>query len=364
MKATLTDKVRNGLLKDYVRSSYPKERSIPSEKALASRYGVSIITVRRAVETLAREGLLVKRQGSGTYVGDGRPPGAPLSFGIVVPDATTYTYSKLGMLLEPLLRGMGSQARLLVERDGERLASLLDSEGGSLDGLVVCGYVFKWRSLKRLGVPCVFAGSEDPWDADSVFFDLRSGVCDAVSHLLKLGHKKVLFISHIPLKDGKTRLIREDFKFQESPRFLGYLDALADAGIPFDERLVLRSSGAKADVMEKLKSFMARPGSPKFSAIFASMDLQAEGVIQALREQGLEVPGSVSVVGCDNLRGPDEHLFKLTTLDLRLEDVARKAVEFLLERVASPESRELRSCGLAPRLVLGDTSARPSIPAS
>jgi len=364
MKRTLTEKVRGGLLKDYVRSGHPQDRSIPSEKALAERYGVSIITVRRAVESLAQEGLLVKRQGSGTYVGGGRRPGSPPSFGIVIPDAATYTYSKLGMLLEPLVRGMGCQARLFVERDGERLASILDAEGGRLDGLVICGYVFKWRSLKRLGIPCVFAGSEDPWDADSVFFDLRRGVCEAVAHLIGLGHRRILFISHIPLKDSSTRLIREDFKFQESPRFLGYRDALSDAGIPFDERLVLRSSGAKAEVVGRLKEFMARSGAPKFSAVFASMDLQAEGAIQALREQGIDVPSQISVVGCDNLRGRDEHLLKLTTLDLRLEDVARKALEFLMARLAAPESGELRCCGLAPRLVLGDTAARLRISAS
>ena len=48
---------------DYV----PKER-IPSEPELSERYGVSRITVRRAVEELCAEGYLVKQQGRGTFV--------------------------------------------------------------------------------------------------------------------------------------------------------------------------------------------------------------------------------------------------------------------------------------------------------
>ncbi len=46
---------------------FPPERAMPGENALAERYDVSRLTIRRSLELLQREGLVQRRQGAGTF---------------------------------------------------------------------------------------------------------------------------------------------------------------------------------------------------------------------------------------------------------------------------------------------------------
>ncbi|WP_201449771.1 GntR family transcriptional regulator [Bradyrhizobium sp. Ai1a-2] len=66
------------ILRDQIlRGVYSPGQSIPNEEALCARFGVSRITVRRAVADLETSGLLVKRHGRGTFVSDKLPPARP-----------------------------------------------------------------------------------------------------------------------------------------------------------------------------------------------------------------------------------------------------------------------------------------------
>ncbi len=356
MKMTLTEKVRNAVKEEFINGVPQADSSIPTEKELAKRFGVSLITVRRAVESLVQEGLLVKRQGKGTFLAAAFPA-EPLSIGVLVPGEKMEIYSRLSLFIEPVLRRLGHQVRLFVERDAASLLEFFMQEPRGIDGLIVCGYVFRYRKLKSLRIPVVFAGTEDLMDGDCVLFDLKSGAYKAVSHLLGLGHRRIAFLSHLAVDDRLARRIKEDYRFERSSRFMGYREALEDAGIPLDESLVLYASDSKKAACQAMKSFLSQGSEPDFSALFASTDIQAEGALQALEERGLAVPGRISVIGCDNLRSEDEQLLPLTTLDLRLEEVAEKAARLLLDRMDDRGSDESRCLSLAPRLLVRGTSS-------
>lgn len=64
----LYEKIKEVIYKDIKSGHYPPQSKIPTEKELCKIYNVSKITVRRAVEELVADGLLLKRQGKGTYV--------------------------------------------------------------------------------------------------------------------------------------------------------------------------------------------------------------------------------------------------------------------------------------------------------
>lgn len=95
------------------------------------------------------------------------------------------------------------------------------------------------------------------------------------------------------------------------------------------------------------------------TALFAFNDLSAIGAIQALREKGLSVPKDISVVGYDHIAMADYLPKKLTTVEQRTDQIARRAVRELLNAISkdltSPKQKEVR---IAPRLVIGDTVAR------
>lgn len=81
------------------------------------------------------------------------------------------------------------------------------------------------------------------------------------------------------------------------------------------------------------KSLLAR-GEP-VTAIFAGNDPTAHGVYKGLRDSGLEIPGDVSVVGCDDTVGP--WLYPaLTTIREFPEQLGKQMVELLLNRIANP----------------------------
>lgn len=67
-QSPLYKQLKDNLFKGIKSGAYPADSRIPSEPALCERYGVSRVTVRRALKELTDEGLLVRRQGKGTFV--------------------------------------------------------------------------------------------------------------------------------------------------------------------------------------------------------------------------------------------------------------------------------------------------------
>lgn len=70
MSHSRTDAATEGLLHRIIEGHYPTGSALPGEDALASDLGVSRLTARQAVKTLAARGVLHPKQGSGTYVND------------------------------------------------------------------------------------------------------------------------------------------------------------------------------------------------------------------------------------------------------------------------------------------------------
>jgi GntR family transcriptional regulator len=66
--ATLYEQVRARLIEGISAGRWRPGEALPSEAALASTHGVAIGTIRKAVDSLVAEGVLVRRQGKGTYV--------------------------------------------------------------------------------------------------------------------------------------------------------------------------------------------------------------------------------------------------------------------------------------------------------
>ncbi|MCA9891148.1 MAG: substrate-binding domain-containing protein, partial [Anaerolineae bacterium] len=90
------------------------------------------------------------------------------------------------------------------------------------------------------------------------------------------------------------------------------------------------------------------------TAIFAANDVMAIGVMDAVRELGMDIPVDVSVVGFDDIPQASTTHPKLTTVRQPLEQMGREGVRLLLEQLEYPD-RPPRRLTLATELVIRDS---------
>jgi LacI family transcriptional regulator len=220
---------------------------------------------------------------------------------------------------------------------------------GMVDGLVVVlprgltDYVERLRA-ERFPFVIVDHDAEAP-GCNLVNASNRVGTRDAIRHLIGLGHRRIGFVTG-------TRGVGS-----AEERLAGYREALAEAGVPWDERLV-----TDGDFLEKRGyagglALLALDDAP--TAIFASADSAAIGVLRAARERGLVVPRDLSVIGFDDI--PEASLVTpaLTTVLQPMREMGRAAVRLLMGVLREPD-RPPTTIVLSTSLVVRDSTAPPS----
>lgn len=184
----------------------------------------------------------------------------------------------------------------------------------------LCDHEGLLRALDADGADYV---SISPRDEDRgmpyVALDDRRAGQDLTEYLLGRGHRRIGFIKGHPLHGAAGR------------RLSGYLDAHAERGIEVDQRLIVNGlftfdSGVECG--RRLLHLRERP-----TAIFASNDDMAAGVLHVAHEMGLEVPAELSVAGYDDT--PIARLVypSLTTVRQPIRAMAHGAVECLIRSI-------------------------------
>jgi len=171
--------------------------------------------------------------------------------------------------------------------------------------------------------------------------DDRGGARRAAEHLAELGHRRFGIISLRVIDDDHPggRLDPERYAGVTysitRERLEGYREAIEAAGIdwsavPIEE---CPASGA-ADGAVAARALLA--DEPRPTAILASSDLLAFGVLGVARELGIDVPGELSVVGFDDVPGAAYSVPPLTTVRQPLEEKGAAAGRVVLERPDDP----------------------------
>jgi DNA-binding LacI/PurR family transcriptional regulator len=150
----------------------------------------------------------------------------------------------------------------------------------------------------------------------NIVVDYAMGVNEAVDHLLSLGHRRIGFISG-PMALKSARIRRSAF-----------LRSVGRYGIHDDELLVQGSDHTVDGGLEAMTSMLASPGNP--TAVLASNDLTAIGMMRAVRRAGLAVPRDISIVGFDDIRLAEFTEPPLTTVRLPRKELAEHAFHALL----------------------------------
>jgi len=130
-------------------------KTIPSEQELAACFGVSQGTVRKAIDELSAENLLVRKQGKGTYVATHSEARAQFRFLRLKPDAGDAHYPDNSILDAKRLRAPADIARQLEIKTGDSVLFIkrLQSFDGAptiLEELWLPGMIFKGLSAERM----------------------------------------------------------------------------------------------------------------------------------------------------------------------------------------------------------------------
>jgi DNA-binding LacI/PurR family transcriptional regulator len=227
-------------------------------------------------------------------------------------------------LINPFFLSMlGSITRACAQRGYDLLVSFqqhsanwhVDYEDSrKADGIILLGYGdflqyrLRLEQLVEQGTHFVRWGAVlEGQPGLSVGCDNQHGGFEATQHLLRLGRRKIAFLGsasgHYP-------------EFQE--RYLGYARALESAGATPTPALQVDAITMEQSGYEAASELCNRGES--FDAIFAASDLIAIGALRALQERHIDVPGTVSVVGFDDIPAASLASPPLTTVmqDTRL----------------------------------------------
>jgi DNA-binding LacI/PurR family transcriptional regulator len=216
------------------------------------------------------------------------------------------------------------------------------------DGLLVVSLPPPTAELLRLreaGVPVVLIDARGA-DVPMVVIDDVAGGRLATEHLLSLGHERIAFVGDHPDNGlGFT---------SSSARERGYGEALSAAGVPAPPELV-RYGPHDSTVAEELATDLFRLDDPP-TAVFASSDVQASGVIAAARAAHLEVPADVSVVGFDDIE--IARYTGLTTIRQPLFESGLLGAQELLAALEHDEKVEPAVHELPIELIVRSTTAK------
>lgn len=311
---------------------------LPPEQKIVEVLGIARSTVRQALATLEREGLVRRVHGKGSFIEENARQklqrGADL-LALVVPEVGRGFYPSLQSGFEKSASQSGSQiivadTRNSADCQANIILQLMDKNVG---GLAVVPPTLEsvaasqFRVLQKQGIPVVFCHRKvEGVTAPLITFDAAKAGRLAGQHLVeKNNHRQVAFVaSH-----------RGEFAEESEAALRGILEKngseLPESLVFYGEWTVSTFDFQKhAHRVEQALRDMLDSGSPP-TAIYCSFDTEAELVYLTLNRLGLSVPKDISVVGFGGSQRDRPLLRQLTSITVNEEGIGDKAAAFLHE---------------------------------
>ena len=343
-------------------SAFPGGR-LPTAVELAEQFGVSRETVRLALETLQRDGLLTKRRRRGTFI---NPPSVPSKLTVAAPptfgylqadyeneqqDPEVVTRSFSSIMLEGALVEAGRNGYSLIVRSAKpaQLREAFEQlrAVGQLSGIIFAS-IAEEKFLKRLSglnIPAVLLDHDlNLPKVSSIRGDSMQNAQLAVQHLAELGHRR---IACAQWEQGDL-----------NPWFSrGYREAMRQASLrrrqTWELSVKLNSTGA-VEAVDQLMGMSPRP-----TAILCFNNTFASYLIDAATRRGLTVPDDLSVIGAGG-----ERVVGLTCNQLDWNKLGSEAARILQQSIAAGDEYQPEHCLMQYQLEPGRTTGPPVSAAS
>jgi LacI family transcriptional regulator len=349
----LYQQVADDLRRQIRSGALPPGARLPPIRQLTTLYGVSIITINKAMAALVSDGLVDSHVGRGSFVTNLSTPDAPRVIGFVLRDLSSPFFARVAAGAQARAEAEGFEIFVTssagdLEREEthiERLRSL------GADALIIASLrptAPTLRMLRQADVPVVMVSHTDEEDVPFVGTDPRRAGEIAAEHFLRLGRQRLGYVNGRPGRPSGEQ-VREGYR-SVIEREGGTLAPELEWSYPGSgsgESHQYRSGYA---VGEEVAALEEKP-----DAVLVFNDLGAIGFIDALLDGGVDVPSEIAVMGIDGIEQGARARVPLTTIRQPAERIGELAVETLLRRLRGerfqvrqflePELVVRRSCG-------------------
>lgn len=327
-------------LENDIRAGKYAGRSLPSEAQLVRQFGVGRKTVQRAILELQHLGLVVRRQGKGTFLSNlGKRTTGLL--GLLIPDATSATIFQ-SFSREIARIGQNAGYTFLFGEaavgDAESVVSQTRRFAHEFVSHHVEGVIFRplvdesyekvnveiAEIFDQVGIPLVLIDSDlvappkrsafDVVEINNIIAEQR-----IAEHLLRLGRRRIAF-----LMDDTPMGISINLR----SRLFGLASAVMAAGVEWNPKHVLT---VRADDVLGVRRAIGRRYTP--DAIVCASDIVAVRLMQTLSKLGRRVPDDIAVIGFDDMEEARFSSPALTTIHQPVEQIAEQAFRALMRRI-------------------------------
>ena len=250
--------------------------------------------------------------------------------GLIVPSIDNPFMSELAYYVEVTARRFGYNLILCNSHPDltqeQKVMQLM--VGHQVDGvLIIPQKPESYENLKRYTalIPSVFL-SENLKDQNGSYIsvDNQCGTRLGTEYLYKLGHRNILYYG---CRTGSTtHQLRAD----------GYKEACQMLGI--EPKIVYFDSASSSIELGYEMAHKALEQKQEITAVFASTDSNAIGLMQAAREKNIRIPEELSLLGFDNIRLASLPQIDLTTVAQPKEEMAVRAVKMLIRKIEKQPS--------------------------
>jgi len=324
---------------------------LPTELEMAERFGVSVVTINRAMSSLDAEKILHRAPGLGTYVREDIARGTVV---VIMPVALVSGrtggpfYAAAMTRLTQVFAARNLRAQFVLssgDTDEDFLLSLHSESPLWSHATVVVGLSVPTELLRKRLVgpdtPIVSTASGPPGDAEGpcVVFDYYELGRRACRHLIAKGHRRIAILS--PMLDGS-----------EDPALAGMAEAMSEAGLPMQQELCMDLPHGDKEAQEMMWRLWSLPQRP--DALIVCDDAVAVDVGRAIKQMGIRTPDELAVVAHATAGVDMGFPLPFTTCQYDLERMCR-AMYGLVDR-AVRGSHATRAVRMRPRIVAGETT--------
>ncbi len=305
---------------------------LPPERDLAAKYEANRLTLRKAIDVLIKEKLLFRDSTRGTFIGRRTAVQADskiIGFLLVGRNSLDRIHSITIMELEKQLKERNSNAMIFTAAEECEVEKVLSSAISKrlIDGIIVTGLVTPKIAeiIKSLNIPSVLFGhlmyaAPVEQELDRVYPDSIQYSYDAVRYLIGKKHRRIALLNG-PSYQWFLNI------------YQGYMRALDESGISYDERLVVKcESDTPAyafDAMKVIEKY-------KPDAVFAANERLALGVLDYMRQKESKYNKEIELITVGTYQSDLIGRQALKTVACDWADMTRTSIEMIFSRLDDP----------------------------
>lgn len=328
-----------------------------SETELCNIHNVSRQTVRQALAFMERQGILCRKQGSGSFIQSPNAISAEKNsnlVGIVSTYFNDYIFPSIVTGIERVLKNNNLSMQLMttsnkVAEEAYALEKMLEQNVGGLivepsKSALPNPNMDLYKEIRARDIPLVFFNAKYPWSTNTmVAMDDYAAGKIATEHLLELGHRKITGIFVFDNMQGHKR-------------YQGFMDSLLKHNIPMPEKRVMWFPAAEQSSLFAYSAGELSSRLDDSTAVVCYNDSLAVKLLGYCKDQGRNVPGDLSVVGIDDSKIAQICETPLTTVQHPKQQLGEIAATTLLEQMTNHQVKA-KDILLSPKLIIRTSTA-------